>query len=89
MSHRSSEELRQDLLEAQKQVRIHGRYRHYKGQQYLVVGLVVIESTDKVGVLYRAEYAGFEDIVFLRPLEEFLSSVETNEGVAARFALVS
>lgn len=89
MSHRSSEELKQDLLEAQKQVRIHGQYRHYKGQQYLVVGLVVIESTDKAGVLYRAEYTGFEDIVFLRPLEEFLSSVETNEGVAARFALVS
>ncbi len=87
MSHRSGEELKRDILEAHRQVRIPWQYRHYKGQQYLVIGLAVIESTDKIGVLYQAEYSGLEDIVFLRPLEEFLSSVETNEGAVARFAL--
>jgi len=89
MSHKSSEELKQELLEAQKQVQLHGRYRHYKGKEYRVIGFVVIEATDRVGVLYRAEHAELQEIVFLRPLEEFCSLVDTDEGKMVRFALVA
>lgn len=88
MSHKSEEELRQNLSEAHTRVRIGGRYRHYKGQEYTVVGFAVIEVTSETGVLYRAEYKELQDIVFLRPLEEFLSLVSTDKGKVARFALV-
>lgn len=89
MSHRSGDELRQALREAEKQLEIGGRYRHSKGQDYTVEGCVVLEATSTIGVLYRAEYEELRDIVFLRPLEEFLSTVETSSGVVARFALVA
>ncbi len=88
MGHKNDEELRRDLSEAQVRVQIGGRYRHYKGQAYTVVGFTVIEATDGIGVLYQADYTGLEGIVFLRPLQEFLSSVDTDEGRVPRFAPV-
>ncbi|MBP7811553.1 MAG: DUF1653 domain-containing protein [Candidatus Moranbacteria bacterium] len=89
MERKSGEALRRDLSEAHTRIRIDERYRHYKGREYTVVGCVVIEATDEMGVLYRADYAELEGIVFLRPLQEFLSSVETDEGQMPRFALIS
>ncbi len=70
-------------------MRINGRYQHYKGQEYTIVGLAVIESTDEVGVLYRAEYAELQEIIFLRPLGEFCSLVDVDGVKVVRFALVA
>lgn len=89
MGHKSGEELRRDLSKARTRIRIGGRYRHYKGQAYTVTGFAVVEATDEMGVLYQADYAELAGIVFLRPFEEFLSSVETGEGRIPRFALIS
>ncbi len=89
MSHKSGKELKQSLVEAQKRVRLGKCYHHYKGQDYTVMGFVIIEATDEVGVLYQADSAGLEEISFLRPLEEFLSDVEVDGKKLPRFALVA
>lgn len=62
--------------------------RHYKGGLYRVVGLCRIEATLKTGVLYQA-CQGDEDVVWMRPLEQFTEKVTTSEGVVARFTVVT
>lgn len=62
--------------------------RHYKGGLYRVVGLCRIEATLKTGVLYQA-CQGDEQVLWMRPLEQFSESVTTPEGVVTRFTVVT
>lgn len=58
MSHRTAQELKSLLQEAETLVQIGGRYFHYKRPDkfYTVLDLVIIEATEEVGVVYRADY---------------------------------
>ena len=58
--------------------------RHYKGGLYRVVGLCRIEAR----VLYQA-CQGDEQVLWMRPLEQFTESVTTPEGVVTRFTVVT
>lgn len=63
-----------------------GRYRHYKGGEYEVLGVVRHSETLEPLVLYRALYG--ERGLWVRPHAMFFGNVEL-EGVSrARFALV-
>jgi hypothetical protein len=62
--------------------------RHYKGGLYTVVGLCRIEATLKTGVLYRPQQGDSQDVLWMRPLEEFVDRVQTAEGAVPRFSLV-
>ena len=63
-----------------------GRYRHYKGGEYMVMGVAQHSETGEALVVYRPEYGDRE--LWVRPLSMFQESVETPDGVAPRFALV-
>jgi len=63
-----------------------GRYRHYKGGEYTVLGVARNSETEDLLVVYRPEYG--DRNLWVRPLAMFQEFVETPEGVVARFALI-
>ncbi|MEH6471833.1 MAG: DUF1653 domain-containing protein [Halopseudomonas sp.] len=60
-----------------------GRYRHYKGNEYQVIGVARHSETEESLVVYRPLYGAGE--LWVRPLEMFLESVETDQGSQPRF----
>jgi hypothetical protein len=63
-----------------------GRYRHYKGGEYTVMGVAQHSETGEALVVYRPEYG--DRGLWVRPLSMFQESVETPDGVVPRFALI-
>lgn len=64
-----------------------GLYRHYKGQQYRVLGVARHSETEEELVIYQALYGEFGH--WVRPLSMFTEAVEVNGENVPRFALVS
>ncbi|MGB5707912.1 MAG: DUF1653 domain-containing protein [Arenicellales bacterium] len=60
-----------------------GRYRHYKGNYYDVIGVARHSETDELLVVYRPQYG--EKGLWVRPLEMFTESVELGDSVVPRF----
>ena len=63
-----------------------GRYRHYKGQDYLVVDVAQHSETREWVVVYRALYG--ERGLWVRPLAMFTETVLVDGKQVARFAKV-
>ena len=63
-----------------------GRYRHYKGNEYTVLGVARHSETHEELVVYRQEYG--EHGLWVRPKEMFLETVELNGQVVPRFRFV-
>jgi hypothetical protein len=61
-----------------------GRYRHYKGQLYEVLGSSLHSETLQVMVVYRALYG--DGNLWVRPRSMFLSDVEVDGATVPRFA---
>jgi hypothetical protein len=55
-----------------------GKYRHYKGNEYEVLGTAKHSETLKEFVVYRALY-GDRDL-WIRPLEMFIEEVDVGGG---------
>ena len=51
-----------------------GKYRHFKGMEYEVIGLARHSESDEKMVVYRALYG--ERGIWVRPKEMFLSKVD-------------
>ena len=63
-----------------------GIYRHYKGQQYEVLGVSRHSETEEEFVVYRALYG--DRGLWIRPLAMFTESVE-KEGISVpRFSRI-
>ncbi len=60
-----------------------GRYRHYKGGEYQVVGTARHSETDELLVVYRCLYDN--DSLWARPLEMFLENVVVDGASLPRF----
>ncbi|MFO1020288.1 MAG: DUF1653 domain-containing protein [Planctomycetales bacterium] len=60
-----------------------GRYRHYKGKDYLVVGVARHSETEEELVVYRQDYG--DKGLWVRPLAMFLETVEVNGKQIPRF----
>jgi hypothetical protein len=60
-----------------------GRYRHYKGNEYTVIGVARHSETEEELVVYRQEYG--EHGLWVRPKAMFLETVETDGQVVPRF----
>ena len=56
-----------------------GRYRHYKGKEYTVLGVALHSETQEELVVYRQEYG--DHGLWVRPKQIFLETVEV-EGQA-------
>jgi hypothetical protein len=63
-----------------------GRYRHYKGGEYEVVGVARHSETLEALVLYRPLYN--ESGLWVRPWEMFFGEIEHEGRRQARFAFV-
>ena len=83
MEHLSPDQLNDLLVAALHKVTIGGKYRHYKGQEYIVMQLAILEATDGVAVVYRAAYD--ERLSFVRPLSSWLENEEHNGKTVPRF----
>lgn len=63
-----------------------GRYRHYKGNEYIVIGVARHSETDEELVVYRQDYG--ERGLWVRPLAMFLETVEIDGEQVPRFAYI-
>lgn len=63
-----------------------GIYRHYKGNEYQVLGLAKHSETLDALVLYRALYGDFG--LWVRPLTMFSEAVIVNGEEIQRFSLI-
>jgi len=61
-----------------------GRYRHYKGGAYEVLGVATHSETEERHVVYRPLYG--EGALWIRPLEMFVEWVEVDGEQKPRFA---
>lgn len=66
-------------------VLIGGKYRHFKGKLYQVIGLALDSETMKRMVVYRALYGDHE--MYVRPLSMWNEIVEKNNQKVPRFSL--
>jgi hypothetical protein len=63
-----------------------GRYRHYKGRDYEVIGVARHSETEEEMVVYRMLYGDFS--LWVRPLAMFAGEVEAEGRRVPRFAYV-
>ncbi len=63
-----------------------GRYRHYKGKEYLVIGVARHSETLEELVVYRPDY-GDKDL-WVRPKTMFLEHVEVGGQSVPRFEYI-
>ena len=63
-----------------------GRYEHYKGNYYEVIGVARHSETMEDLVFYRALYG--ERDLWVRPLSMFIEEVEVNGKKVPRFKYV-
>ena len=61
-----------------------GRYQHYKGQHYEVLGVARHSETEEQMVVYRCLYGDFS--MWVRPLAMFTETVEVAGEQVPRFA---
>jgi hypothetical protein len=63
-----------------------GRYRHYKGKEYTVLGVARHSEIQEELVVYRQEYG--DRGMWVRPKQMFLETVEVNGLAMPRFRYV-
>ncbi|GAB3018804.1 DUF1653 domain-containing protein [Bowmanella dokdonensis] len=64
-----------------------GRYRHYKGKDYQVVGVARHSEDESLLVVYRPLYG--DGALWVRPLEMFTGKVEVEGRLVDRFAYLN
>jgi hypothetical protein len=60
-----------------------GRYRHYKGNEYVVIGVAKHSETLEEMVVYQPDYG--EQGLWVRPKAMFLETVEVDGQRVPRF----
>ncbi len=71
-------------FESDKDLR--GLYRHYKGQDYRVLGKAKHSETLDELVVYQALYGNYG--VWVRPAAMFFGNIDVNESVIPRFTKI-
>ena len=66
-----------------KNITVGGKYRHYKGNEYLVVDIATHSETEEEMVVYKALYG--DGKLWVRPLSMWNEKVEVNGKEVLRF----
>lgn len=87
--HIPANELKHKIAIAGTKVIIGGKYVHYKNpdKTYTVTNIAITESDDQLCVIYRADYD--PELIFVRPLDNWLENVEYHGKDLPRFRIVS
>jgi len=64
-----------------------GRYRHYKGNDYQVLGVARHSETEEELVVYRCLYGDYS--LWVRPLAMFIEKITVDGQEVPRFAWVA
>ncbi|MBU2863075.1 DUF1653 domain-containing protein [Reinekea forsetii] len=64
-----------------------GRYRHFKGNEYEVIGVAKHSETEEMLVVYRTLYGDFD--LWVRPINLFLEPKVVEGNQVARFEFIS
>jgi len=64
-----------------------GRYRHYKGKEYLVLGVARHSESEEELVVYRQDYG--DRGLWVRPATMFVETVNVDGSARPRFAYVA
>ena len=64
-----------------------GRYRHFKGKEYEVIGVARDSETERPMVVYRTLYGDFG--LWVRPLSMFTEMIERDGQRVPRFQLIT
>lgn len=67
----------------EREIKIGKKYRHFKGNQYLVLHLARHSETMEYLVVYQALYGDYG--IWVRPLDMFLEQKEVNGVLVNRF----
>ena len=74
-------------MEQKMEQTIHlGKYRHFKGNEYEVIGIARHSETDEVMVVYRPLYG--EGGLWVRPASMWNETVEQDGQVYQRFTYI-
>ena len=63
-----------------------GKYEHYKGKQYKVIGIARHSETLEYLIVYKALYGNYD--LWVRPLEMFLEEVNIDGKLLPRFKYI-
>lgn len=63
-----------------------GKYRHYKGNEYEVIGVATHSEDESTLVVYRPLYG--DRALWVRPFDMFTESVEVNGKIIPRFEYI-
>lgn len=63
-----------------------GRYRHYKGKDYQVIGVAKHSETEDIFVIYLALYGAGE--LWARPIAMFTEQLMIDGKLVSRFARI-
>ena len=63
-----------------------GRYRHFKGKEYEVLGVARHSETEEELVVYRALYGDFG--LWVRPVSMWIETVERDGKTFRRFTYI-
>jgi len=64
-----------------------GRYRHFKGREYEVIGVAKHSETLEELVVYRALYG--DSGLWVRPRDMFIEEIQRNDRKIQRFEFIS
>jgi cyclomaltodextrinase len=64
-----------------------GRYRHFKGNEYEVIGTAKDSETLALFVVYRALYGDMQQL-WIRPVTMFLEEIERDGKRMPRFTFI-
>jgi hypothetical protein len=87
MDRKSYEELEQMVAKGLQRVETGSRWRHYKGNEYVIMGVSIIEATNEVAVVYAS--VDHPTVSFVRPLSVWLESTDWQGQTVPRFTQVA
>ncbi|MBS4032210.1 MAG: DUF1653 domain-containing protein [Clostridiales bacterium] len=71
----------------ERTLKVGSKYKHYKGNEYIILHLAKNSETLEDLVVYQALYG--EKRVWVRPLSMFLEQIELNGKIVNRFSIVN